>query len=189
MIRFRLTTGLFIFIPAVFGQSSATLTGTVLTASERSPIPKASIRATNTSSGATFSAQSAADGRYAFPALPPGAYQITAECPPFFLPFKREGLQLEAGRTTQLDVPLDDGQLNTLGDGGSYFVLLNSDHPVPKGRTPLTRGKPDLSGVWLPAPLLPVGSKPEPLPWAEELGKNGATDTAKIQQRTACPED
>jgi hypothetical protein len=171
MIR-QLTAGFLALAPAVFAQRPATLAGKVVTLAEGSPIPKASIRATNASSGVTFSAQSAADGKYALTSLPPGTYQITAESPPFFLPFKRENVQLEAGQTVQLNVPLNDDQLNTLGDGGSFFAYLGSEHPAPKGRAPRTReGRPDLNGVWLPGPLLPVGSKPEPLPWAEALGK------------------
>ncbi|PWU11517.1 MAG: hypothetical protein C5B51_02435 [Terriglobia bacterium] len=188
MTTWRLTPALLVLIAAAFGQSSATLTGRVQTGSEGSPIPKASIHATNTSSGAMFSAQSAADGKYEFRSLPAGPYQITAEFPPLFLPFKRENVQLEAGQTFRLDIPLNDEQLNTLGDGGSYFVYLSSEHPAPKGRTPRTReGRPDLNGVWLPALLQTMGSKPEPLPWAAELAKKRSDGFGKDPQTYCLP--
>jgi hypothetical protein len=170
-MRTLVTLGLLLSISAVFCQS-ATLTGKVVTGSEGSPISKAAIHVSNLSTGTSFSTQSAADGTFTLPSLPDGNYQVTAEYPPLFLPFKQENVQLEPGQTLRFEIHLNDEQLNTLGDGGSYFVYLSSTHPAPQGRTPRTReGKPDMSGVWLPALLLPSGDKPEPLPWAEELGK------------------
>jgi hypothetical protein len=183
----RLAAAVLLGVATALGQGLATLTGTVLTASEGSPIPKATIQATNSSTGATFSVQSGADGKYAFPSLPPGGYQITAAFP-LFLPFKRENVQIEARQTVRLDIPLDDEQLNTLGDGGSFFVYLGSAHPAPRGRTPRTReGHPDLSGVWLPALIQPEGSKPEPLPWAEELAKKRNDGFGKDPQTYCLP--
>jgi len=101
MITGKLTIGLLVFVPAGLCQSAATITGRVVTASEGSPIPKAQIHATNSSNGATFAVQSAADGRYVLLALPPGIYVVTAEFPPLFLPFRSESVQLEAGKTVQ----------------------------------------------------------------------------------------
>lgn len=188
MITGKLTIGLLAFVPAGLCQSAATITGRVVTASEGSPIPKAQIHATNSSNGATFAVQSAADGRYVLPALPPGIYVVTAEFPPLFLPFRSESVQLEAGKTVQVNIPLNDEQLNTLGDGGSFFVYLSSDHPAPRGRAPRTReGRPDLNGVWLPALLQPVGDKPEPLPWAKELAKKRSDGFGKDPQTYCLP--
>lgn len=79
----------------------------------------------------------------------------------------------------RIDVRLDDVQLGTLGDGGADFVKLVAPQPAPSGPTPRTRdGKPDLTGVWLPA--LPVQEIPaEPLPWAETLAKERQQNFAR----------
>src|SRR5262249_13813928 len=87
---------------------------------------------------------------------------------PLFIPFSRRDIQVVAGQPVRIDVRLQDIQLGTLGDGGEQFAQLIGDKaPPPKGPTPTRDGKPDLSGVWLSVPAVPVGEPPQPLPWAE----------------------
>ena len=173
-------------VSALVAQTKGSITGSILTASEGTPVPKAQVRAKNTVTGASFSALSDGGGNYKLASLPPGNYEITAEFPPLFLPFRRENVQVQVGQPVRLDVPLSDVQLNTLGDGGSGFVWLSSEHPAPAGRAPRTRdGKPDLSGVWLPALPQPLGEPPEPLPWAaalvKERGENHGKDAPQVR--------
>ena len=148
------------------------IAGRIVTVSGGTPVPKAAIHANNTATNASFSAQSAEDGSYSMPSVPPGTYELSAEFPPLFVPFRQKDIKVQAGQTANFDIHLSDTQLNTLGDGGDDFVKLIAGHPAPTGRTPRTReGKPDLSGVWLAAIHRPEGEPPQPLPWAEALGK------------------
>ena len=148
------------------------IAGKIMTVSGVNPVPKAAVHAKNTATDASFSTQSAGDGSYSIPSLPPGAYELSAEFAPLFVPFRQKDIQVQAGQTVHFDVHLSDTQLNTLGDGGDDFVKLIAGNPAPTGRTPRTRdGKPDLSGVWLAAIHRPEGEPPQPLPWAEALGK------------------
>jgi hypothetical protein len=166
---------------------TGTITGTIVTLSGGTPVPKAPIRAKNTVTGASFSAQSATNGNYMVTSLPPGTYEISAELPPLFLPFRQENIPVQARQTTHVDIHLDDGQLNTLGDGGDDFVKLVAEQPAPAGRTPLTRdGKPDLTGVWLPALHKPLGAPPEPLPCAEALVKERGENLLKDSPMSHC---
>jgi hypothetical protein len=148
------------------------ITGKIVTVSGGTPVPKAAIHANNTAADAFFSTQSAEDGSYLMPSLPPGTYELSAEFPPLFVPFRQKDIKVQAGQTANFDIHLSDTQLNTLGDGGDDFVKLIAGHPAPTGRAPRTpNGKPDLSGVWLAAIHRPEGEPPQPLPWAEALGK------------------
>ena len=151
---------------------TGTITGRIVTVSGGNPVPKAPIHAKNTATDASFSTESAANGSYSMTSLPPGAYELSAEFPPLFVPFRQKDIQVQAGQTVQFDVHLSDTQLNTLGDGGDDFVKLIAGQPAPTGPTPrMPDGKPDLNGVWLAAIHRPDGDPPEPLPWVEAIGK------------------
>jgi hypothetical protein len=136
------------------------------------PVSKAPVKAKNIATGASYSAQSAADGSFKLEDLLAGSYDISIAYPPFFLPFRQDKIQVAAGKATRLDAKLKDLTLETLGDGGVEFAFLLADHPAPTGPAPRTHdGKPDLSGVWLASLPIDVGEKPEPLPWATEVIK------------------
>jgi len=148
------------------------IAGRIVTVSGGNPVPEASVRAKNLATNASFSAQSAANGAFSMTSLPPGTYELSAEFPPLFLPFRQQNIQVSAGQTIKLDIHLSDTQLNTLGDGGDDFVKLIAGQPAPTGPTPRTSdGKPDLNGVWLAAIHRPLGDPPDPLPWAAALSK------------------
>ncbi len=156
---------------AAHAQTGA-IAGRIVAASGGAPVPKAAIHAKKTATDTTVSTQSAEDGSYSIPSLPPGDYELSAEFPPLFVPFRQKDVKVHGGQTASFDIHLSDTQLNTLGDGGEEYVKLISGHPAPTGRTPRTRdGRPDLSGVWLAAIHRSLGDPPQPLPWAEALGK------------------
>jgi hypothetical protein len=167
-----------LFVSTTFAQNTGSISGTVRAAASDNPgIPNAQIRAKNSATGGVFTAQSAIDGSYTLSGLAAGAYEVSVESPPLFVPFQRTNVQVGAGQTVRLDVRMDDVLLNTLGDSGADFLKLIAPQPAPKGPTPRTpQGKPDLSGVWLGS-MQVNATNPEPLPWAEALAgqrlKNG----------------
>jgi Carboxypeptidase regulatory-like domain len=174
----------------VFAQATGGIAGTILTeAGVGVPVPNAQVRVTNTATGTSAATQSRADGSYSVSGLTPGAYELSIQTnPPLFLPFSRRDIQVEAGQLVRVDVRLQDGQLGTLGDGGEQFAqMLASRNPALKGSTPRMRdGKPDLSGVWLSVPAVPVGDPPELLPWAEAEARTRNARMAIDSPQTHC---
>lgn len=121
---------------------------------------------------ASNKAASATDGSYELSGLPAGNYKISVERRFLFLPFHQSGVQVAAGKTTRLDIRLDDLNLGTLGDGGVEFAKGLTDKPAPSGPTPrASDGQPDLSGVWQPTSPELAGEEPEPLPEAEAVSR------------------
>jgi Carboxypeptidase regulatory-like domain len=173
---------------SLFAQGTGAIAGTILSlAGAGARVSKASVEAKNTGTGVSYSARSGADGTYALPGIPPGNYELSVAAPPYFLPFSRKGVQVEAGKTLRIDVRLDDVTLNTLGDGGEQFADRIADKPAPSGPAPRTRdGKPDLSGVWLGALPTPVGAAPEPLPGVEAVMKARGGDKHVIAPWERC---
>lgn len=172
---------------AGLAQNTGSIGGRVLTAAGGGePVPNAPVEAKNESTGASYSAKSAANGSYSLSGLAPGNYEITVNYPPIFLPFSRKDVAVQTAQTARLDVRLDDVLLNTLGDSGAEFVKLIAPQPAPKGLAPRTReGKPDLSGVWLGA-LPSDPGKPEPLPWVEALSNKRLQEMQKDIPSARC---
>ncbi len=170
--------GLFLLAAAAFAQGGATVSGTVSN-DDGAAVPKVKLKAKNTATGATYSAEGAVNGSYTLAALPAGTYELTADAPAM-ASFKRT-LMVRAEQKLALDIRLHfDVQQTTLGDNPrDLFDNLVSRQPPPKGPTPrMPDGKPDLSGVWLPSFPTDAG-KPEPLPWAAALIKQRAENSGK----------
>lgn len=70
------------FTPALFGQAFSSLAGTV-TDPTGAVIPGVAITIVNTQTGLQRETTSNAEGRYSFPQVLPGAYQLTAKSPGF----------------------------------------------------------------------------------------------------------
>ena len=170
----------FILASAVFGQNGGSVSGKV-SDDDGGAVPKAKIQAKNKVTGATFSAESGADGNYTLGSLPAGDYELSASGPGF-LAYQQENALVGAGQTLSADIRLHFDPQNTLGDNpGALFDNPLSRKPPLTGPAPrMPDGKPDLSGVWLPAIPTDAGfAKPEPLPWAATVMKQREEDHGK----------
>ncbi len=176
---------LFLLASAAFAQSGG-ISGIVSDA-YRAPIAKTAIQAKNSATGVTYRAESAADGRYTLSQLPAGTYELTAGAPGL-VPFRQQKLAVESGKTSRVDIHLDDVQVNTLGEDRDFYTKLAGAHDVPSGPTPrMPDGKPDLSGMWLASFPKDPGN-PEPLPWAAALIKERqATQNKDIPSSRCLP--
>src|ERR1700676_726249 len=88
---------------AAFAQTG-TISGKIVTVSGGNPVPKAAIVVKNTKTDASFSTESAANGSYSIASLPPGSYEVSADFPPLFLPFRQKDIQVRAGQTVTFDI-------------------------------------------------------------------------------------
>ena len=168
---------LFLLASAAFAQSGGRVAGKV-TDDDGAAVAKAKIQVKNQATGATFSAESGADGNYMLGSLPAGAYELSASGPGF-LAHKQQNALVGEGQNLSVDIRLHFDPQNTLGDNpGALFDNPFSRKPPLTGPAPrLSDGKPDLSGVWLPAIITDAGfAKPELLPWAAAVLKQREED-------------
>ena len=102
--------GLFALIPAsVWAQVySSSLTGLV-TDPSGAAVPVAKIKLTDVNKGYDYTAQTNESGRYLLRSLPPGTYRLTATATGFKASV-REGIVLDVGVNTNLDVHLEVGE-------------------------------------------------------------------------------
>jgi hypothetical protein len=170
-----------------FAQNGGNVSGKV-SDDDRSPVAKAKIEAKHAATGATFSAESGADGNYTLSALPGGTYELTASGPGF-LAYTQKNVVIGAGQTASVDIRLHFNPQNTLGDNPEALFdnLLNRKPPLTGPAPRMLDGKPDLSGVWLPAIPSDAGfAKPEPLPWAAAVLKQRTDDFGKDNPSGHC---
>lgn len=168
---------------------SGSIGGRVLSAAGAgAAVPKALVQATNSDSKAFYKTISAGDGTYELSGLPTGTYEISIEDLFPFLPFHQDSVKVAEGKTTRVDIRLNDINLNTLGDGGEQFAEALADQPLVSGPAPRTGdGKPDLSGVWQPTAPKLVPDSLEPLPEAEAVSRQrGKRGLRTDLQTTAC---
>ncbi len=90
---------------AVFGQTTGTVEGTV-TDQSNAPLPGVTVELTSPSLQGSRTAVTAADGRYRFPSVPPGAYTITAELSGFGKVERKARVTLDATATVNLSLSL-----------------------------------------------------------------------------------
>ena len=97
-----------IVAPMAFGQgANATITGTISDPSGLA-IAGATVQATNTQTGAVYSAASTTTGNYAVPNLPIGTYTLSATAPGFKT-YTHSNLTLNATQVLREDIPLQVG--------------------------------------------------------------------------------
>jgi hypothetical protein len=90
---------------AVFAQTTGNVEGTV-TDQSNAPLPGVSVELTSPNMQGTRTAVTAADGRYRFPAVPPGAYKVTATLSGFGRVQKNATVTLDATQTVLLQLSL-----------------------------------------------------------------------------------
>ncbi|HKZ79674.1 MAG TPA: carboxypeptidase regulatory-like domain-containing protein [Pyrinomonadaceae bacterium] len=122
-----------VFTFSLFSASSLVLaqapTGTiagVVTDPTGAPIVEVRIGVINRDSGLTRTLITSSDGNYSAAALPPGAYQLTAQATGFS-PLARIAI-VEAGTTTTVDLKLQIGAVKEMVTVRDATPLLRSDH-------------------------------------------------------------
>jgi hypothetical protein len=164
------------------------LTGTV-SGPDGTPVAGAPIQVRNTETDAVARTLSSAAGRFTFPGLPAGTYELSIAMPCCALEsFGKSDITLQTGQTVQLDVRLKEGDpLNTLSDDpATLAAVIRKRSAVPSQPAPRTPdGKPDLSGVWLVNQDL-YPERPAALPWAAALAKERIENNSKDNPHTRC---
>ncbi len=101
-----LSVCLLLLVPvAVFAQTTGTVDGTV-TDQSNAPLPGVTVELTSPNLQGVRTAVTSADGRYRFPAVPPGPYKVTAELAGFGKVEKRATVTLDATQTVNLSLAL-----------------------------------------------------------------------------------
>src|SRR2546421_7605614 len=89
--------------PSAFAQSNADLSG-IIRDTDGAVLPRVKVTARNTATNLTRETQSDEEGRYAFPSLPIGAYEVTANSAGF--QETKVNTELTIGQKTELEVVL-----------------------------------------------------------------------------------
>ncbi len=113
--------------PVVFSQSqNASLQGEV-TDKSGATVPQATVTITAAERSLSSSLTTASDGRFAFPNLLPGSYDLTITAKGFRT-YVSHGIQLLANQSAQLPVTLDIGDASTKVEVTADAALLNVDN-------------------------------------------------------------
>jgi hypothetical protein len=167
---FLVTIFTFVSGGVVLGQSTGSITGTVLDPGGNQ-VADAPIRARNDAAGIDVRTRSAQDGRYEFGDLPSGVYVVSVNMPCCeFFPFVDDSVLVNAGSESIAKVELVAFNLDVEGDNpATVNAELASRQDIPDLPVPrMPDGRPDLTGVWLfvddPYPEDPIA-----LEWVEPV--------------------
>ena len=106
-----------------FAQSGASVSG-VVTDATGAIIPGAVVKIVSTATGAERSATTSAEGYYSIQQLQPGTYNITVT-QPGFKTSKLDAIEIGAGQSRTIDVPLETGALEAIVD-----ITANDSDPA-----------------------------------------------------------
>jgi hypothetical protein len=133
-------------------------------------VPRAPVEAKDSTTQSVYSTLANDRGRYSLAGLPPGTYVVSIDWIAF-RKFQRGDVVLGRGQNLRLDIRLEDSE--TLNTPGELYFRHAAEPPL-KGRAPRgPDGRPDFSGLWLPA-TDPRPEPPEVLPAAAAVMKQRA---------------
>ena len=124
---FALTAVILVVATGAFAQGQGTLTGKVIDP-EGLALPGVSVSAESEAMMGVRTAVSDEVGNYRLTSLPPGMYSLTAELAGF-APLKRENVQVRAGSTFRVDLPM------TLG-GVEETITVTAESPMIEMKNP-----------------------------------------------------
>ncbi len=119
------------FSASLLAQSFATLTGSVADSSG-AMVPRAAITIVNEATGETWNTSSNDSGLYTIPLVKPGTYRLTAEAAGF-KQYRHQGILLETGVATRVDVNLTLGQLTESVEVTATAPQLKSESSAVEG--------------------------------------------------------
>ena len=189
MKRLAIALALVVVASDAFAQAGRGAIAGVVTNTD-GPVAGATIQAKHQATGRVFTGSSATSGRFTLSGLPEGTYEISVPSLGLSsLPFVKQGITIEAGKTTALDMTLAKGNLGVVGDDNAYIAIHNKYANV-RGPAPRARdGRPDLSGVWngnVDSTAPPVSM----LPWAVDVMKERRANNGRDQPSAHClPDD
>jgi hypothetical protein len=125
LYRFTLALSvcLLLLVPvSVFAQTTGTVEGAV-TDQSNAPLPGVTVELTSPNLQGTRTAVTSADGRYRFPAVPPGPYKVTAELAGFGKVEKRATVSLDSTAQVNLSLQLSTtAEITVTGEAPMVYV-------------------------------------------------------------------
>jgi len=111
----------------LYAQASTAITGTITDASG-AVVPNAKVTVTNTATQVVNRTESNSAGTYVMPDLLPGTYTVQVEAPGFQISI-HNGVLLEVGRNSTVDVALATGNVSTSVEVQESAITLNTTQP------------------------------------------------------------
>jgi hypothetical protein len=114
--------------PRAAGQqlAAATLRG-VVTDPQGAVVPGASVKVTNTATGATRETTTNDEGLYVLSNLPPGDYELRVEARGFAAKVSKEPIRLQVGQSVTTNVPLEISSMTEVVDLIGYTPLVDTN--------------------------------------------------------------
>ena len=189
MLRFAVVVSCLALIVVASAQTGrGSLAGNVVIAWNGMQAPNAPVQVRHRETGTVVRTASAADGRYLFPDIPAGVYEVSVAMPCCgFEPFRTD-VTVAVGQPTVFNISLiENVGGKTLGDDpGRSADMLRDRARVPALPVPRTpEGTPDLSGMWL-IYRDRYPEDPAALPWAAALNKERIQANMKDAPHTRC---